>query len=527
MRLLIRGSILGNAENRGVDSEFAQQTYVETRLDAELPKLLESDYRTVILTGNPGDGKTSALQMLFKFLQKQPGTKVIEEGIGGWTVEHGSKVIIAVNDASESQGDKSSDKVLLDAIGSLDTESSKNKLTFIAANDGRILQFFKDNSDYYPTLFTDVSDQLKEQSAPKGKVLLIDLKKRALALPGNEDNLVLKLIAVMTSNDKWSVCENCNARLSCPIKANVDNLREGGAASVSELTLISHLRRRKRFTLRDIRSTIAWIITADKSCNDVFEATKNSLDLRKRRGSRIWDLAFTPDFGDPVIDDWSQVDPQLFPSPMNERIAIDQGLLSSNAENNAMQFGEIQRKIFFNAFGNDTYTRDSTLAYKYLSDYIGDSGRTLDEVLSLVLTGVSRLVGSPGFKGDGLAIAGTDKNSSTAVVKVVPRNSFELLRPKLRIGYVETFDDLLVLRHNSGTELPMTLDLLELLLRAASGEIFNSGGATSLIQDLETFTTQLRRQPSKVVLIFNESGEPVVATKAEDRIILSMGPHEL
>jgi serine/threonine protein kinase len=527
LRLLIRNSILGNPENRGIDSEFARQTYVGTRLDAELPKLLKSKYRVVILTGNPGDGKTSALQMLLAYIKNQPGAKVIDENVGGWTSKLGSKTIIAINDASESQGERSSDMVLLDSIGSLDPAALDDRITFIAANDGRILQFFKDNSDHYPRLFIDISNQLKEQAAPSGNVLLIDLKKRALALPGDEENLVLKLIGVMTSNDKWAVCGSCNARLSCPIKANVDVLRQGGAAAVSELALISHLRRRKRFTLRDIRSTIAWIITSDKSCKDVFEATKNSLDLRRRHGTGIWDLAFSPAAGDPVIDDWAQVDPALFPSPANERTATDRSLLKSATKNAASQFGEIQRKIFFNGYQNNAFIRESTQAYKYISDYIGNSGRTLDEILSLVLSGVSKLVGSPGYRGDGLAIAGTDKNSVTAVLKIVPRGSFELVRPKVQGKFVESFDDLLVLKHDSGTELPVTLDLLELMLRAASGEIFNSAGATSLIQDLETFTTQLRRQPSQEVLIFNGAGEPIKAVKSEDLITLSTGPNEL
>ena len=46
----------------GLDDEFARQTYVPTLLDTELlPAIVAGEKRLVLLTGNPGDGKTSFL----------------------------------------------------------------------------------------------------------------------------------------------------------------------------------------------------------------------------------------------------------------------------------------------------------------------------------------------------------------------------------------------------------------------------------------------------------------------------------
>ena len=177
----------------------------------------------------------------------------------------------------------------------------------------------------------------------------------------------------------------------------------------------------------------------------------------------------------------------------------------------------------FNAIEIESVNRTSVLAYKHLESYLGEQTRPLDLLLGDVLGGMSRLVGSPGFRGSGLAIAGTDRNSATAVIKVISKESFILDRPKVESDYVESFDDLLVLKHESGAELLITLDLYELIMRAASGEIFNSAGASSLIQDLEMFTAQLRRQPSQEVFIYNESGEPIHAEKLNNNIVLSVG----
>src|SRR5262249_37235508 len=59
------GSLWGNRETRGLDSEFAAQTYVETALEETLDHdIRERRVRLVILCGNAGDGKTALLQRL-------------------------------------------------------------------------------------------------------------------------------------------------------------------------------------------------------------------------------------------------------------------------------------------------------------------------------------------------------------------------------------------------------------------------------------------------------------------------------
>lgn len=523
MRRLIRTSVLGNVENRGLDSQYAKETYVPTLLDAELFKLLTSDYRVVILTGNPGDGKTSALEILRDRIMEQSGSNESHETTGGWTLNFEGRTIVAVNDASESQGDRSSDEVLIEAISQADSEVPENRLTLIAANDGRILQFFADNSDYFPEAYSDVAGQLKDQALPRSDILLIDLKKRALATPDPENNLVSSLIQSMMSSQLWKSCETCKARTSCPIKANADVLRGSGARAVTDLALISHLRRHRRFTLRDIRSTISLITTGDLSCQEVTAATENRLDLRKRTGTRIWDLSFDGGNGDPVVDDWSQADPGLFPSPDIERVALENGQLQNGVATTSRQIVELQRRVFFGEPEEKNYRRTSTEAYRFIDAYLGQSGESLEVLKSRVLGGMSRLVGSPGYSREGLAIAGSDQNSVSAVLKVVAENEFILRRPQAQSRYVEVFDDVLELEHEGKAKMVMTLDLFELIMRAESGEIFNSTAASALIQDIEAFTAQLRSRPSREVLIYNAIGEPARASKGRNEIILTVG----
>ena len=65
IRRLYRGSAAGNAGNRGLDDAFAVDTYVPTLLDARLlPRVMDGELDLVLLSGNPGDGKTSLLVQL-------------------------------------------------------------------------------------------------------------------------------------------------------------------------------------------------------------------------------------------------------------------------------------------------------------------------------------------------------------------------------------------------------------------------------------------------------------------------------
>lgn len=63
------GSRYGNRETRGLDTDFAARTYVETGLEKVIERAIrERRARLVILCGNAGDGKTALLQHLARRL---------------------------------------------------------------------------------------------------------------------------------------------------------------------------------------------------------------------------------------------------------------------------------------------------------------------------------------------------------------------------------------------------------------------------------------------------------------------------
>ena len=241
------------------------QTLLDTRL---LPELLQGKLRLVVLTGNPGDGKTSFLVSVGVEL-KGRGAEVIAEDAAGWRLQLEGHIYVAVFDASESHGGLSSDELLHNALTPKAGEQSARRTVLLAANDGRLLQFFDEEGDLYEDWATEIQNQMAGGEPQDRSVVLVDLKRRTLAQPGERPSLTSRILDTFVSPERWSVCSDCLSQDVCPMRANATNLRGAGRAAIDELVLTSHLRRRRRATFRDVRSALAWVITGDRSCAEV------------------------------------------------------------------------------------------------------------------------------------------------------------------------------------------------------------------------------------------------------------------
>lgn len=78
----------GNSDNRALDTDFARETYIPTKLDTELlPDIINGKFKAVFLTGNAGDGKTAFLEKVYEAL-KSNGGETIEKISSGWIVKY-------------------------------------------------------------------------------------------------------------------------------------------------------------------------------------------------------------------------------------------------------------------------------------------------------------------------------------------------------------------------------------------------------------------------------------------------------
>lgn len=148
------GSRWGNRETRGLDSDFAERTYVETRLERALfDDLQEGTVSLVVLCGNAGDGKTALLQHLaarFGLGDHLSEQRIVEgQTAAGLTVR--------MNLDGSAAWDGRSSTVLLDHfLAPFQNGRPRTNLAhLLAINDGRLLEEAVAN-----VRFVDFSDGL-------------------------------------------------------------------------------------------------------------------------------------------------------------------------------------------------------------------------------------------------------------------------------------------------------------------------------------------------------------------------------
>lgn len=519
IRRLYRGSVAGNAGNRGLDDQFAKDTYVPTRLDtALLPRVIAGELDIVLLSGNPGDGKTSVLVQLGDELRAR-GATVEHEDEAGWRLRLGQRLFTAVFDASESHGELSSDQLVSQALDAVIAEDEATAL--IAVNDGRLLQFFKDHEDKYEAWAFDVNDQLDGQDPSGSRLALVDLKRRSLAGDQDHPGLARSALTKLIDEEHWSICNSCVAKSDCPILANRNALLNGAAETVDELVRVSHLRRRRRATFRDIRSAIAWLITGDRSCADVHEWRQSGLSAMQLDRALISELAFASDSNDYLVSEWSELDPAEVPAPGVDRMFRTQGAGSQHPVFNGVD--AVARGLYFQLVKDETAQTDrrSVMSYRYLDEFTtmlvnSEPEHTRDRLL----LGISRIVGAYGYTDEGLAMSSGMPGAAWAILHAVPPSEFHVSVDNATSPYIETIPDRLTLAHTSSPNITLTLDTAEVILRAADGEIINDLASDAILQEIDAFVSQLARQPSHEARIVDSSGSVAVARIDGTRILL-------
>jgi serine/threonine protein kinase len=266
-----------NSGTRGLD-EIARITYVPTRLDEKLaPAIASGNFRLVIVTGNAGDGKTAFLQQAEKAFEGRAVVTPLDTGNGSkWFCDG---INYETNyDGSQDEGDKTNDAVLAQFFAPFQGNDLNglhaNAARLIAINEGRLLDFLAHSqfSKDFVGLARFVHKALAAKAQPIN-ALLVNLNLRAVTA-GGDKSLVEKQLAKFLDDALWAPCDRCEYKARCPIKHNVDTLRDSASGRevrrrVRRLFEIVHLRRRSHMTMRDLRSALSWMILRDHGCGDV------------------------------------------------------------------------------------------------------------------------------------------------------------------------------------------------------------------------------------------------------------------
>lgn len=279
-------AIRDNSGTRGYD-QIAQLTYVRTRLDSHLGgQVLSGKHHLVIITGNAGDGKTAFIQSLeAKVKQHQKNIKIEKPTENSSTFTHEGRTFFTNYDGSQDEGEERANDLVLSEFfhpfrdESIDLVEMTSSVHIIAINQGRLLDFFSDATDFRQLgkIIDEFFDPPTEAYTLPDWLLIVDLNQRSMVAADPEQknkSIFERQLEALLHPALWEPCNGCALHQKCFIKYNVDVLSDTASGSVIRERLqtlfeIVHLRRQLHITMRDMRSALAWMLFRDHDCDDV------------------------------------------------------------------------------------------------------------------------------------------------------------------------------------------------------------------------------------------------------------------
>ena len=342
------GSHWGNSETRGLDTEFAAQTYVETELEKTLvTDIAERRVRLVVLCGNAGDGKTALLQHLALRLGlgRHQSSKRILEGQS----PNGPLVRMNLDGSAAWQG-RSADSLLDEFLEPFQHGPPDEDIVhLLAINDGRLLEWLESvesrRGGCATPLTAELYDRLQQEvAAQESHIRFISLNQRSLvggvtlAQDRIDTAFLDQLTDQMYGGDKaaaiWSPCQQCSAKDRCEVFRAAQYFGPGDLFTRAESSVrlrvrqrlfealqAVHLRAETHITMRELRAALVYILFGLHFCDD-YHAESNDIVLP------YWDRAFlanSPARQGEVLNELARFDPALEAHPK-----IDRHLLSKS-----------------------------------------------------------------------------------------------------------------------------------------------------------------------------------------------------
>jgi len=333
------GSPHGNIETRGLDSDFALATYVETPLEQALFDTVRNrKTRLVILCGNAGDGKTALLQHLaakFGVMRHQSANRV-------WEARTADGLLLRANlDGSASWQGRSANELLDEFLQPFLNGPPEGDIAhLLAINDGRLYEWLENRertSGQRPltgALRSFLSLDSQGESAP-AHVQFISLNHRSLVggrTPTGQwsddflNRLILRLLGGEQASQIWSPCLKCEAWDRCTAGPNAHHLLAAPdsdhgklgqrlRARLNDALQAVHQRGQIHITTRELRGVLSYVLFGVNDCAQLHS------DPGLKPGSH-WDMLFSPDSpfrqGE-LLRELAALDPALESHPQLDR----------------------------------------------------------------------------------------------------------------------------------------------------------------------------------------------------------------
>lgn len=230
-----------------VKPELLKDIHLETKLDAAILEAAR-DGKDIVLTGNPGDGKTHIIRMLKEQLD-------------------GMELTVEL-DASTLSDEDIYKK----------WQDSKNKgIPFVIAINAAVLySVYKKFPTFDPikNAYQQMSHAIifHDEETTYDKVIVFDLSKREVLTR----DILKQAIVKLTSSKYYKKCDNCPNKTGCDVEKNCSYLNNKLFQERLFLILEKVSLQGYHATLRELQSFIAYLIFGNRSCSDLNKTAGNN-----------------------------------------------------------------------------------------------------------------------------------------------------------------------------------------------------------------------------------------------------------
>lgn len=255
------------------NSADAYRLSIQTRIEQFLLSIFMDKPRSIIMTGNAGDGKTRLCRTVYESLTGQPLQQWPESGMMEISFNQGTLII--VKDLSEL-----TEAVIYENLTQLQNEIREDHVRkiyyLIAANEGKLTKFLSQNSSL-EDLSGLVKNRFMDHTKNDQNLYLVNLQDVTSSI------YAARIMEEWNREENWADCDTCRKSVNCVIRLNhrrmsQESVRERLAEQYRLLDCLGiHV------TMREILIHMSYVLTGGLTCDQVLNADYKAIETQAKR----------------------------------------------------------------------------------------------------------------------------------------------------------------------------------------------------------------------------------------------------
>ncbi|MBE1444856.1 hypothetical protein [Paenibacillus sp. OAS669] len=241
---------------------------IETKIEQFLIDIFLLNPRSVIMTGNAGDGKTRLCRSVYEKITGSKLEQWPESGIIDVPFDKGT--IRIVKDLSEL-----TESIIYEELDQLQSymidHHEKNVYFLIAANEGKLTKFLSQHPSLND-LYFQVRNRFLDYKNNDSELHLVNLQDVTSSIYAE------RILELWNKEENWTSCNACPKQNRCIISLNHRRMSQDRVMQrlVEQYRLIDCLG--IHITMREILIHLSYVITGGLTCEDVLQADYEDME---------------------------------------------------------------------------------------------------------------------------------------------------------------------------------------------------------------------------------------------------------